>query len=97
MNTGSSAARKRSYFASAARSGMNKSGVTIIRLVTATKTARFSPGRDLDGAVVEEATAAAAAGLEAERDGSRGARPRVCLIFWRVLGGWGSVAGGGGL
>lgn len=48
MNTGSAAALNKSYLASAANKGMNKSGVIIIRLVTATKTALFSPGLDLD-------------------------------------------------
>jgi hypothetical protein len=72
MNTGSSAARKRSYFASAARSGMKRSGVMIIRLVTATNTARFSPGRDLEGAT---AGTIVPAGLLDFRDGSLGPSP----------------------
>jgi hypothetical protein len=44
MNTGSSAASNRSYFASSATPGKRINGVMIIRLMTATKTARFSPG-----------------------------------------------------
>lgn len=48
MKTGSSAARNKSYLASAANKGINNRGVIIIRLVTATNTALFSPGLDLD-------------------------------------------------
>lgn len=81
INTGSSAALNRSYFARAAKRGMNRSGVTIIRLVTATNTALFSPGRDFEGATAGTGATDEEAGLLDFRGVSFGPRPIADFSF----------------